>query len=52
VERSFAWKARWRRLARDHERLATTLAALHPVAFACITLTKAAPLLRLVFGDL
>src|SRR5262245_30902287 len=52
AERSFAWKARWRRLARDYERLATTLAGLHLVAFACIALAKAAPLLRLVFGDL
>ena len=52
LERSFAWKARWRRLARDYERLATTLAALHLVAFACIALAKAAPLLRLAFGDL
>ena len=52
AERSFAWKARWRRLARDYERLATTLLGLHLVAFACIALAKAAPLLRLIFGDL
>jgi transposase len=52
AERSFAWKARWRRLARDYERLATTLAGLHLVAFACIALATAAPLLRLAFGDL
>jgi transposase len=52
AERSFAWKARWRRLARDYERLATTLLGLHLVAFACIALAKAAPLLRLVFGNL
>ena len=49
AERSFAWKARWRRLARDYERLATTLAGLHLVAFACIALARAAPLLRLVY---
>jgi transposase len=34
VERSFAWMARFRRLARDYERLAHTLAGLHFVAFA------------------
>ena len=34
VERSFAWMARFRRLARDYERLAETLAGLHFVAFA------------------
>jgi transposase len=38
VERSFAWAARFRRLARDYERLATTLAGLHFVAFACVML--------------
>jgi len=36
VERSFAWAARFRRLARDYERLAATLGALHYLAFACI----------------
>lgn len=36
VERSFAWAARFRRLARDYERLAATLAGLHFVAFACL----------------
>jgi len=34
VERSFAWLAHFRRLARDYERLAETLAGLHFVAFA------------------
>ena len=34
VERSFAWMARFRRLARDYERLDETLAGLHYVAFA------------------
>jgi transposase len=38
VERSFAWVARFRRLARDYERLATTLAGLHFLAFACLML--------------
>jgi transposase len=36
VERSFAWMARFRRLARDYERLANTLAGLHFVAFAIL----------------
>jgi transposase len=36
VERSFGWAARFRRLARDYERLATTLAGFHYLAFACI----------------
>ena len=40
VERSFAWLARFRRLARDYERLATTLAGLHFVAFACVMLRR------------
>ena len=36
VERSFAWSARFRRLARDYERLPQTLAGLHFVAFAML----------------
>jgi transposase len=38
VERSFAWAARFRRLARDYERLATTLGAFHFLACACLML--------------
>lgn len=38
VERSFAWAARFRRLARDYERLEKTLAGWHYVAFACLML--------------
>jgi transposase len=38
VERSFAWMARFRRLARDYERLATTLAGYHWLAFAMLML--------------
>jgi transposase len=38
VERSFAWVARFRRLARDYERLATTLAGYHWLAFAMLML--------------
>jgi transposase len=40
VERSFAWMARFRRLARDYERLPATLAGLHFVAFACLMLHR------------
>jgi transposase len=52
VERSFAWKSRFRRLVRDYERLTTTLAGLHFVAFACLALTRAAPLLPGVHNSL
>ena len=38
VERSFAWTARFRRLARDYERLASTLAGYHWLAFAMLML--------------
>ena len=38
VERSFAWAARFRRLARDYERLATTLAGYHWLAFSLLML--------------
>jgi transposase len=40
VERSFAWMARFRRLAKDYERLATTVEGLHFVVFACLLLTR------------
>jgi transposase len=36
VERSFGWMARFRRLARDYERLPETLAGLHYIAFAIL----------------
>jgi transposase len=36
VERSFAWAARFRRLARDDERLPETFVGLHFLAFACL----------------
>jgi transposase len=38
VERSFGWMARFRRLARDYERLPKTLAGLHYLAFAMLML--------------
>jgi transposase len=40
VERSFAWAARFRRLAKDYERLPETVAGLHFVAFACLMLHR------------
>ena len=40
VERSFAWAARFRRLARDYERLASTLAGYHWLAFTLLMLNS------------
>ena len=40
VERSFAWLARFRRLARDYERLPATLAGLHWLAFTSLLLSN------------
>jgi len=45
VERSNAWAARFRRLGRDEERLAETLAGLHFVAFAVLMLKRFVALL-------
>jgi transposase len=42
VERTFAWATRFRRLVKDYERYASTLAGLHLVAFACLMLKRAA----------
>jgi transposase len=42
VERSFAWASRFRRLARDYERLPATVAGLHFAAFAILMLVRAA----------
>ncbi len=39
-ERSFAWTARFRRLARDYERLPATLAGLHFLVFTCLLLGR------------
>ena len=44
VERSIAWMRRFRRLARDYERLPETLAGLHYLAFACVLLARAVKL--------
>jgi transposase len=46
VERSFAWAARFRRRAKDYERLPETLIGLHFVAFVCLLLHRAGPLLQ------
>ena len=48
VERSFAWMARFRRLARDYERLPETVAGLHLVAFATLMLGR---MLKLLLGE-
>jgi transposase len=45
IERSFGWAARFRRLARDYERLPDTLAGLHFVAFSILMLHRLIPLL-------
>jgi len=45
VERSFAWAARFRRLARDYERLPETVAGLHFLAFAIVMLNRLVTLL-------
>jgi transposase len=42
VERSFAWLTRFRRLAKDYERLASTLAGMHVAAFSFIMLAQLA----------
>jgi transposase len=44
VERSFAWATRFRRLVKNYERYAETLAGLHIVAFACLMMKQAAAL--------
>ena len=45
VERSFAWATRFRRLAKDYERLPETVAGLHFLAFACLMLAQIKPFL-------
>jgi transposase len=41
-ERSFAWLTRFRRLAKDYERLASTLRGMHLAAFAIVMLARLA----------
>jgi transposase len=45
VERSFGWLARFRRLAKDYERLPETVVGLHLVAFVFLMLHRAVPFL-------
>src|ERR671922_200634 len=45
VERSFGWVSRFRRLARDYERLPETLAGLHYLVFAILMLKNVAEIL-------
>jgi transposase len=45
VERSFGWMSRFRRLARDYERLPETLAGLHYVAFVILMLKNVSEIL-------
>jgi transposase len=45
IERSFGWVSRFRRLARDYERLPETLAGLHFVAFVILMLKNVAEVL-------
>ena len=46
AERSFAWMSRFRRLARNYERLPEAFAALHYVAFASLMLSRYVALLQ------
>jgi transposase len=48
IERDFAWTGRFRRLARDYERLHTTLEGLHYVAFALLALNAVRPILAIL----
>jgi transposase len=43
VERSFAWSSRFKRLAKDYERLPETLAGFHVLAFCTLMLGALAP---------
>ena len=46
VERSFAWMTRCRRLVKDYERYAETLAGFHVIAFVCLMLRRAADIMQ------
>jgi transposase len=48
IERNFAWSARFRRLARDYERLSTPLEGLHHVALALLALNAVRPILNVL----
>ncbi|MEX3860240.1 transposase, partial [Paraburkholderia sp. BR10923] len=51
VERSFGWLNRFRRLARDYERLPETLAGLHFVVFSVLMLVHFATLSKSAFYE-
>ncbi|HQT79505.1 MAG TPA: IS5 family transposase [Rhodopila sp.] len=46
VERSFGWATRFRRLVKDYEVYASTLAGLHIVAFVCLMLARTADFMQ------
>jgi transposase len=46
VERSFGWTGRFRRVARDYERLADTLKGMHYIAFAILFVKRRVVLLN------
>jgi len=48
VERSQAWLARFRRLAKDYERLAETVVGMHLVAFSVLMLQR---MVKLLLGE-
>jgi len=48
VERDFAWMSRFRRLARDQERLAEVLKGFHLVAFTMLMWSHARPVLEVL----
>jgi hypothetical protein len=48
IERGFAWTGRFRRLARDDERVQPTLEGFHSVVFAWLALTAVRPILAVL----
>jgi transposase len=46
VERSFAWATRCRRLVKDYERYAQTLAGFHVIAFVGYMLKQVASMIQ------
>ncbi len=48
VERDFAWMSRFRRLARDQERLADVLKGFHLVAFTMLMWKQVLPVLSVL----
>src|SRR5436305_2252802 len=48
IERDLAWAARFRRLARDYERLEETLVGYHLIAFVGLLLQKVLPVLAII----